>query len=331
KSENGGTTWEPIFDTYGAASIGDVKIFQKDKNLIWVGTGEGHQRNTAAWGDGIYKSTDGGDHFENIGLKDTYNIGRIRLHPTNKDIAYVAALGNIWAPIGSRGLFKTIDGGKNWTKLTTGLPNSPMSGADGLVMDPSNPEILYVSFWDRIRYPWGLISGGNSQGVPDPQKIVDGSKNGGIFKSIDGGKTWKKLTVGLPPVVGRIGLAIAKTNPKILMAHVEAEVQPECGGGGGRRARRRRWWRRRTWSRRRSGGGWCSGGRCRCRRRRRSPRRRRCSSGGAGVTGEHRLHRHDEARRGDVPLGGRGADVEAARSLHQPAVLLHASADEPAE
>ncbi len=189
KSENGGTTWESIFDTYGAASIGDVKIFQKDKNLIWVGTGEGHQRNTAAWGDGVYKSTDGGDHFENVGLKDTYNIARIRLHPTNKDIAYVAALGNIWGPVGSRGMFKTIDGGKTWTKLTNGLPSSPMSGADGLVIDPTNPEILYVSFWDRIRYPWGLISGGNTQGVPDPQKIVDGSKNGGIFKSVDGGKS----------------------------------------------------------------------------------------------------------------------------------------------
>ncbi len=137
KSENGGTTWESIFDTYGAASIGDVKIFQKDKNLIWVGTGEGHQRNTAAWGDGVYKSTDGGDHFENVGLKDTYNIGRIRLHPTNKDIVYVAALGNIWGAVGSRGMFKTIDGGKTWTKLTNGLPSSPMSGADGLVMDPT--------------------------------------------------------------------------------------------------------------------------------------------------------------------------------------------------
>jgi photosystem II stability/assembly factor-like uncharacterized protein len=238
KSENGGTSWTPIFDTYSSASIGDVKINQKDKNLIWVGTGEGHQRNTAAWGDGVYKSTDGGKTFENVGLKDTYNIGRIRLHPTNKDIVYVAALGNIWAPTGNRGLYKTIDGGKTWTKLTNGLPNSQMTGADGLVMDPTNPEILYVSFWDRIRYPWGLISGGNTEGVPDPMKIVDGSKNGGIYKSVDGGKTWKKLTVGLPTMVGRIGLAIAKTNPKILMAHVEADYQPECGGGrGGGRGR----------------------------------------------------------------------------------------------
>jgi photosystem II stability/assembly factor-like uncharacterized protein len=233
KSINGGTTWTTIFDHYGAASIGDVKINQKNKDLIWVGTGEGHQRNSAAWGDGIYKSTNGGISFENVGLGDTYNIARIRLHPVNPDIVYVAALGNTWGAVGSRGLYKTIDGGKTWTKLTNGLPNSPMSGADGLVMDPSNPEILYCSFWDRIRYPWGLISGGNTEGVPDPLKLVDGSKNGGVFKTIDGGKTWKKLTTGLPGMVGRIGLAIARTNPKILMAHVEADFQPNCGGGRG--------------------------------------------------------------------------------------------------
>src|SRR5262249_30162092 len=99
------------------------------------------------------------------------------------------------------------------------------------VMDPTNPEILYVSFWDRIRYPWGLISGGNTEGVPDPLKIVDGSKNGGIYKSVDGGKTWKKLAGGMPAMAGRIGLAIAETDPKIPMAHVEADYQPECGGG----------------------------------------------------------------------------------------------------
>jgi photosystem II stability/assembly factor-like uncharacterized protein len=233
KSDNGGTTWTTIFDNYGVASIGDVKINQKNPQLIWVGTGEAHQRNTVAWGDGIYKSTNGGATFENVGLKDTYNIARIRLHPVNPDIVYVAAIGNIFGPVGSRGLYKTIDGGKAWTKLTTGLPNSPMSGADGLVMDPVNPEILYVSFWDRIRYPWGLVSGGNNEGIYDPQGI-DGGTNGGIYKTTDGGKTWKRLTVGLPTgKLGRIGLAISQQHPGTLMAHIEAEFQPECGGGRG--------------------------------------------------------------------------------------------------
>ncbi len=241
KSDNGGTTWTTIFDDYGAASIGAVKINQQDPNLIWVGTGEGAQRNTSAWGDGLYKSTDGGATFAKAGLGDTYNIARIQLHPTDKNTLYVAALGSIWGPTGSRGLYKTTDGGSTWNKLTTGLPSSPMTGADGLVMDPKNPQTLYVSFWDRIRYPWGLISGGNTQGVPDPLKLVDGSKNGGIFKSTDGGRSWKKLTNGLPSIVGRIGLAISPSNPRVLMAHVEADFQPDCPGqgrgGGGRGGR----------------------------------------------------------------------------------------------
>src|SRR5262249_38306968 len=181
---------------------------------IWVGTGEGHQRNSVAWGDGIYKSTDGGAHFENVGLKDTYNIARIRLHPTDPNIVYVAALGNIFGQVGSRGLYKTVDGGKTWTKLSGGLPTGPMAGADGLVMDPSNPETLYVSFWDRIRYPWALVSGGNLHEEYDPLGLVNGTQNGGIYKTTDGGKTWQRLTNGLPNgKMGRIALAISPQHP----------------------------------------------------------------------------------------------------------------------
>jgi photosystem II stability/assembly factor-like uncharacterized protein len=139
KSTNGGTTWTTIFDNYGAASIGDVKINQKNKDLIWVGTGEECQRNSAAWGDGIYKSTDGGATFVNVGLKDTYNISKIILHPTNPDVVWVAAIGNVWGAVGQRGMFKTIDGGKTWTKLTEGLPNDPQTGAIDLVIDPVTP------------------------------------------------------------------------------------------------------------------------------------------------------------------------------------------------
>lgn len=219
KSTNGGTTWETIFDQYGAASIGAVRIFQKDKNLIWVGTGESWGRNSAAWGDGVYKSTDGGKTFVNVGLRDTFNIERIVTHPTNPDIVYVSAVGNIYGPVGSRGVFKTIDGGKNWTKLGGGLPEDPQTGAAGLVMDASNPEVLYTSFWQRIRYPWALKSGG---------------PNGGIFKTTNGGRTWTRLVKGLPAGdLGRIGLAISRSNPKVLMAHIEHGFQPNCGGGRG--------------------------------------------------------------------------------------------------
>ncbi len=114
KSTNGGTTFEPIFDRYGAASIGDVAFFQKDPNIIWVGAGEECCRNSAAWGDGIYKSTDGGKTFTNMGLKDTYTIGTVLTHPTDPDSVYVAATGCVWSYIGKRGLFKTTDGGKTW-------------------------------------------------------------------------------------------------------------------------------------------------------------------------------------------------------------------------
>ena len=212
KSTNGGTTWTAIFDNYGAASIGDVAIFQKNPDIIWVGTGEECGRNSAAWGDGVYKSTDGGKTFQHVGLKDTYNIGSVVLHPTDPNIAYVAAVGNIWGKVGDRGFYKTIDGGKTWTKLSHNLPNDGVTGAIEARMDPKDPNTLYVAFWQRMRTSWKLESGG---------------PNGGIFKTTDGGKTFKKLSKGLPTgPTGKIGLAIARGNPKVVMAHVEAQFQP---------------------------------------------------------------------------------------------------------
>jgi photosystem II stability/assembly factor-like uncharacterized protein len=233
KSTNAGTTWTPIFDNYGAASIGDVRINQKNPNIIWVGTGEECGRNSAAWGDGLYKSTDGGATFRNVGLRESFNIGKIVLHPANENVVYVAAIGNAYAPVGERGLYKTLDGGVTWTKLAGGLPDHPGTGAIDMTMDPSNPEVLYVTFWQRIRYPWALNSGG---------------PNSGLYKSVNGGRTWTKLTKGLPPGdLGRIGIAVSRTNPKVLMAHVEHGFQPPAnlpdpnapaggrgGGGGGR-------------------------------------------------------------------------------------------------
>jgi len=212
KSVNAGTTWEPIFDRYGSASIGDVAFFQKDPNLIWVGTGEECVRNSVAWGDGIYKSTDGGKTFARMGLEKTQTIGKVVTHPTDPNIVYVAASGHPWGYAGDRGLFKTEDGGKTWQKLAAGLPNDGKTGAIDLVMDPANSDTLFVTFWQRLRQPWRFDSGG---------------PNGGIFKTTDGGKTWTKLTKGLPAGdVGRIGIAISRSNPKVLMAVVEHGYQP---------------------------------------------------------------------------------------------------------
>ena len=217
KTENAGTTWTPIFDHYGASSIGAVAIFQKDPRILWVGTGEANNRNSVAWGDGIYKSTDGGETFRNAGLKNTFQIARVVAHPTDPDIVYVAAVGDLWGSSGDRGLFKTADGGRTWQKLTAGLPSAPDSGATDLAMDPANPDILYVAFYQRLRRPWRFDGGG-----PD----------GGIFKTTDGGKSWTKLTNGLPEgPTGRIGLAVYRKNPRIVMAIVEHGFQ--CGGGRG--------------------------------------------------------------------------------------------------
>jgi photosystem II stability/assembly factor-like uncharacterized protein len=216
KSTNGGVSWQAIFDNYGSASIGDVRIFQPDPNIIWVGTGEECGRNSAAWGDGVYKSTDGGRTFKNMGLRDTYNIGSVMTHPTDPNVVYVAALGSIFTSEGDRGLFKSTDGGETWAKLTEGLPNDyKNTGALYIVMDPSDPETLYVSFWERHRTAWQLKSGG---------------PNGGIFKTTNGGRNFRKLTNGLPEGdSGKIGLAISRQNPKVVMAHYEHGYQAERG------------------------------------------------------------------------------------------------------
>ncbi|MEO5579513.1 MAG: hypothetical protein ABIR58_02575 [Gemmatimonadaceae bacterium] len=208
KSVNAGTTWAPIFDNYASASIGDIALFQPNPEIVWVGTGEANNRNSVAWGDGIYKSIDGGRTFRNMGLRTTHQIARVVTHPINPEIAYVAAIGHLWGYSGDRGLFRTTNGGTTWTKLGGRLPADGRAGAIELVMDPSNPSILYTAFYDRLRKPWTFTSGG---------------KTGGIYKSTDGGTTWTKLTRGLPPgETGRIGLAISRQNPRILMAIVEA-------------------------------------------------------------------------------------------------------------
>ncbi|MEZ5315892.1 MAG: hypothetical protein R2752_00675 [Vicinamibacterales bacterium] len=212
KTVNAGTTWTPIFDRYGSASIGDVAFFQPDPQVIWVGTGEANNRNSVAWGDGIYKSTDGGGTFANMGLGDTFQIARVVTHPTDRDVVYVAAIGNLWGHTGQRGVFKTTDGGRTWQKLGGGLPDDGRTGATDLVIDRAHPDTLYAAFYERLRRAYRFDSGG---------------PNGGIFKTTDGGRTWTKLTNGLPAgSTGRIGLDLYQRDPRILMAIVEHGFQP---------------------------------------------------------------------------------------------------------
>ncbi len=218
KSVNSGNSWTPIFDDYETASIGDIAVNQQNPNIIWVGTGEANNRNSVSWGNGVYKSTDGGESFVNVGLENTHAIARVLTNPKDEEEACVCATGHLWGYSGDRGLFMTKDGGKSWDKITAGLPNDGKTGCTDLIRDSKNPKIMYVAMYHRIRKPWHFHSGG---------------ENGGIFKSTDGGKSWKKLSDGLPAgPTGRIGLAISRSNPKVVMALVEAEQTDDLSKPG---------------------------------------------------------------------------------------------------
>lgn len=223
RSLNGGITWDPIFDNSGGAgSIGAVAMFEPDPDIIWVGTGEAANRNSSGWGNGLYKTTDGGQSWQYVGLETTHHIAEIALHPYDPNIAYVAAPGHLWGYSGDRGLFKTTDGGASWTKLGTdapvaaagrgdtgGLPNDGMTGATEIILDPRNPDILYAGMYHRLRQPATMYSGG-----PD----------GGIFKSMDAGASWRRLTGGLPEgESGMIDISIHLANPDIVVAAYEAD------------------------------------------------------------------------------------------------------------
>ena len=212
KSTNAGVTWTPVFDAYGSGNIGDIAIFQPNPNIVWVGTGESCVRNSVGWGDGIYKSTDGGETFTHMGLTESHHIGEVIAHPTDPDIAYVAAQGHLWGHRGDMGIFKTTNGGRTWEHLTNGLPDDGKTGATDIKMDPSNPDVLYAAMWERLRRPYRFDSGG---------------PNGGIYKSTDAGRSWRKLTNGLPEGdTGKIGISIYRKDPRIIVAIVEHGFQP---------------------------------------------------------------------------------------------------------
>ena len=205
KTTNHGTTFTPIFDNENSYSIGCVTIDPKNTNVIWVGSGENNSQRSVSYGDGVYKSEDGGKSWKNVGLKSSEHIGKIIVDPNNSDIVWVASQGPLWKAGGERGLYKTTDGGKTWVNS---LVISENTGVSDIVMDPRNSDVLYASAYQRRRHVWTLINGG---------------PEGAIYKTVDGGKTWDKLTNGLPTGdIGRIGLAISNVDPDYVYAIVEA-------------------------------------------------------------------------------------------------------------
>src|SRR5947199_6169433 len=214
KSGDAGVSFDPIFDKEPSLSIGAIAIALSDSEVIWVGSGEANDRNSSDWGDGVYRTTDGGEHWTNVGLKDTRTIARVVVDPKNPDVAYVAAMGHLWADGGERGLYKTTDGGKTWKLiLQAAAPHNARTGCGDVILDPSNPQTVYAALYARQRTPWSFTSGPNTTGGEDV---------GGIFKSTNGGATWKKLSGGLPAQTGRISLAVSASNPKIVMAVVQS-------------------------------------------------------------------------------------------------------------
>jgi photosystem II stability/assembly factor-like uncharacterized protein len=211
KTTDAGANWQPVSDKdFKAGSVGAIAVSESDPNVVYVGTGESPIRGNLSSGDGVWKSTDAGHTWHNVGLKDTKQIARVRIHPTNPDIVYVAAQGHPWGPNPQRGIFRSEDGGKTWKKV---LFVDDATGAADLAMDPNNPRILYAAFWQVVRRPWDFISGG------------PGSS---LWKSTDGGDTWKKLTEGLPEeMLGRIGVTASAARPGRVWAIVEAK---ERGG-----------------------------------------------------------------------------------------------------
>src|SRR6184192_2684390 len=219
KSENNGTTFEPVFETYPTASIGDIAIHPTNPNIVYIGTGEANNRQTTSFGDGIYKTTDGGKTFTNIGLKETQSIARIVIDPKNPETVYVAAPGHLFGPSPDRGIYKTTNGGKTWSKIKY---IDEDTGFTDIALDPSNSNIIYAASYQRRRS--GCCFNGGGAGSA-------------LWKSVDGERLWTKLSGnGLPPgTYGRIALDVSKSNPNIVYAQIEAgEVgQPMPAGGRG--------------------------------------------------------------------------------------------------
>ena len=206
KTTNAGTTWEPIFDKEGSYAIGCVTLDPSNPNVVWVGTGENNSQRSVAFGDGVYKSLDGGQNWKNVGLEDSEHIGMIAVDPRDSNVVFVAAQGPLWRSGGERGVYKTTDGGETWERV---LHISDDTGVNEVHLDPRNPDVLYASAYQRRRHVWTLIDGG-------PESA--------IYKSTDAGATWRKITEGLPKVdMGKIGLAVSPADPDVIYAIIEAQ------------------------------------------------------------------------------------------------------------
>ncbi len=238
KTTDGGNSWVPISDgqPFGTSSVGAIAAAPSDPSTVYVGMGEVPIRGNVSHGDGMYKSLDAGKTFKKIGLENTRQISRIRIHPKNPDIAYVCALGHVWAPNEERGVYKTIDGGKSWKQLFT---RGPKAGCIDLSLDKTNPNVLWAGFWEVYRKPWTLESGGPGSG---------------LFRSTDGGDTWQDMTrsTGLPKgLLGNIGVDISPVNPERIFAQIEAEdgglFRSDNGGKNWTKVNDERKLRQRAW------------------------------------------------------------------------------------
>lgn len=239
KTTNAGTTFSPVFDDQATSSIGSIAVVDAPSDwagwedefddadewpaddelvkkgrakIVWVGTGEGNGRNSSSWGNGVYRSTDGGATFEHLGLEDTHDIPALAVDPRDPDTCYIAALGHLWGPNKERGVYKTDDGGETWDAV---LQIDENVGACDVILDPEDPDTVYAAMYERRRQKWSFKSGGES---------------GGIFKSTDGGRTWDKLDDGLPSHTGRIGLDVSHSAPGVIMAVIESDEGGAIGG-----------------------------------------------------------------------------------------------------
>lgn len=221
KTDDGGQTFDAVFEKQGTSSIGTIAVAPSKPEVVWVGSGEGNDRNSSGWGDGVYRSTDGGKTWGRAGLTGSRAIPRLVVDPRDPDVAWAAVVGDLWVPSAERGCYKTTDGGQSWKPmLVAPTPFGDRVGCGDLAIDPQNPDTVYAALYARRRTPWSFTYG------PD---ATDGQDLGGIFKTTDGGATWTKLTNGLPGRTGRIGLSVHRKDPRVVYSIVQSDEGGQSG------------------------------------------------------------------------------------------------------